>query len=310
MSTQPPILAYLAHISFNFWSDHPDADQLWQLPHVAAQPYLRCDDQIWTEVTEAVAQAGFNLIILDLGDAIQYESHPEIAVKGAWSVERLRAELARLRGLGLEPIPKLNFSTAHDVWLGDYARMVSTGAYYRVCRDLIEEVIAIFDQPRFFHLGMDEETYAHQRYYRYSTVRQYDLWWEDFFFYLDVVEKQGVRAWVWSDYIWEHPDLFLQQMPKSVLQSNWYYGGEFGEHIPASKAYLTLEAHGYDQVPTGSNWSTPDNFAGTVAFCKQHLSPQRLLGFLQTVWRPMLPDCRDRHLTAIEQARQAMTPSA
>ena len=41
-------------------------------------------------------------------------------------------------------------------------------------------------------------------------------------------------------------------MPKSVLQSNWYYGAEFSEKIGYVKAYLDLEEYGYDQVPTGS----------------------------------------------------------
>ena len=66
-----------------------------------------------------------------------------------------------LRALGIEPLPKLNFSTCHDAWLGPYSRMVSTPAYYDVCRDLIDEVAELFGGPRFFHLGMDEETAQH-----------------------------------------------------------------------------------------------------------------------------------------------------
>ena len=81
-----------------------------------------------------MARAGMNMLVIDLGDGIRYESHPEIAVQGAWPPARLREELARLRALGLEPIPKLNFSTAHDAWLHDYSRMVSTPAYYKVSR--------------------------------------------------------------------------------------------------------------------------------------------------------------------------------
>jgi hypothetical protein len=43
-----------------------------------------------------------------------YPSHPELAVKGSWSPEKMKSELARLRALGLEPIPKRNFSASHD----------------------------------------------------------------------------------------------------------------------------------------------------------------------------------------------------
>ncbi|MBQ1229154.1 MAG: uracil permease, partial [Firmicutes bacterium] len=41
--------------------------------------------------------------------------------------------------MGITIIPKLNFSTNHDVWLGEYSRMVSTSIYYGVCRDLIND---------------------------------------------------------------------------------------------------------------------------------------------------------------------------
>jgi hypothetical protein len=84
-----------------------------------------------------MAKAGMNMVVIDVGDAIEYASHPEISVKNAWSSTRLGEELARLRSLGLEPIPKLNFSTAHDQWLHDYSRMVSTPVYYKVCAEVI-----------------------------------------------------------------------------------------------------------------------------------------------------------------------------
>jgi hypothetical protein len=157
---------------------------------------------------------------------------------------------------------------------------------------------------------MDEETFQHQRYYAYALVRQYDLWWHDLRFYVDQVTRGGARAWVWSDYVWHHPELFYANMPTSVLQSSWYYGAEFGPDVARSCAYNDLEAHGYDQVPTGSTWTVDDNMERTVAYCRGVIAPQRLKGFLQTVWRPTLEAYRDRHVGAIaamERARKAMS---
>jgi hypothetical protein len=164
-----------------------------------------------------MAAVGMNMVVIDVGDAILYESHPEISVKNAWKPEKLKAELAKMRKMGLEPIPKLNFATTHDIWLKDYSRMVSTDIYYGVCKDLIEEVSALFDKPRFFHLGMDEELASYQTRQDYAVVRQNDLWWGDLYFYLGEVEKTGVRPCVWSDYAWHKPDVFFRKMPKSVL---------------------------------------------------------------------------------------------
>jgi len=302
-SQQPGIWANLVHLSYNMWSDTemPDTND----GYYAARPYLRFDTGLWGEILKKMVAAGMNMLVLDLGDGVRYESHPEIAVEGAWTVERLQQELASVRKLGLEPIPKLNFSTCHDTWMGPYARMVSTDAYYGVCRDLIAEVIDLFGRPRFFHLGMDEETFEHQRRYEYVVIRQGDLWWKDILFLFNEVEKGGARPWIWSDYYWQHPEVFLKKMPKSVVQSNWYYGEAFRPDIGGVKAYLDLEAHGYDQIPTGSNWTLPENFPGTVKFCREHIAPERLLGFFQTSWKPTLPACRERHFQAIEMAAQA-----
>ena len=210
-----------------------------------------------------------------------------------------------MRSMGLEPIPKLNFSTCHDQWLGEYARRVSTPEYYAVCRDLIAEVLALFDGPRFFHLGMDEEELKHQRHFEYVVLRQYDLWWRDFLFLVEQVERGGSRPWIWSDYVWEHPEAFYEKMPASVLQSNWYYGARFDPDVREVRAYLELEAHGYDQVPTLSNYSTPENISGTVQFCREHIAPERLKGFLLAPWRPTLEACRPRHEDAIEHLGRA-----
>jgi hypothetical protein len=112
------ISANLLHLSYNMWCDRLPSS--WghythdQLHYIQVSDTLRFDDTLWRDLTEEMAKAGLNMVVIDLGDAIQYESHPEIAVKKAWSPARLREELARLRNLGLEPTPKLNFSTAHD----------------------------------------------------------------------------------------------------------------------------------------------------------------------------------------------------
>ena len=303
LSGREMIWAYLLHLSYNMWADR---DVPERRDHYGAKPYLRLDTGLWNDILKKMADIGMNMVLIDLGDGVKYESHPEIAVRDAWTVNSLEDELSKIREMGLEPIPKLNFSACHDTWLGPYSRCVSTDTYYEVCRDLIREVNEIFDKPRFFHLGMDEETAQHQRYYRYVVIRQYDLWWHDLYFLFEQVEKGGSRPWIWSDYLWHHPETFFNKMPKSVLQSNWYYGPKFNKRIKYVKAYLDLEEHGYDQIPTGSNWAVPENFQKTVTYCRRHIAPERLLGFLQTSWRPTLEVFRPQHMQAIGLVGQAI----
>lgn len=300
------IWASLLHLSYNMWLDRESQDME---PHLTARPYLRFDESLWNDLLPAMADAGINMVLIDVGDGVKYESHPEIAVENAWSVDKLKSELEKVRSFGIEPVPKLNFSATHDVWLGPYSRCLSTPAYYDVCRDLIDELADIFGGPRFFHLGMDEETFHHQRFQDYVVIRQYDLWWHDLLFYVEQVERKGSRAWIWSDYFWHHPHEFLERMPKSVLQSNWYYGKDFSmEKEPEAtwvRGYLELENHGYDQLPTGANWSRDENFGMTVRFCRERIAPERLLGFLQTSWKPTTEDYRKKHFEAIALLKAA-----
>lgn len=322
-SSSKMIWANLLHLSYNMWEDsvplkYRDENynctscqeaREWAHPY---RPFLTFDEPAWDILLNEMVGAGMNMVVIDVGDAIQYESHPEIAVKNAWTPEKLRTELAKMRKLGIEPIPKLNFAATHDIWMGEYSRMVSTKKYYEVCRDLISEVIELFDYPRFFHLGMDEETAQHQRRFDYAVIRQNDLWWGDLYFYIGEVEKKGVRSWIWSDYAWHHPELFFRKMPKSVLQSNWYYGTEFDLkklEEPARnyvKLYNDLEAHGYDQVPTGSNHSNEINMEATVDYCKKVIDPSRMYGFMTAPWRPTMAQCVDRHKEAIAQIGRAI----
>ena len=301
------IWSYLIHLGFNMWGDaeapQPKARKLQYIP---ATDYLRCEADYWRTLIREIADGGANMVIIDLGEGVKYESHPELAVKGSWSGKRLRRELAYIRKLGMEPIPKLNFSACHDQWLGPYARMLSTDTYYGVCKDVITEALDLFDRPRFFHLGMDEETAAHQAGMSYAVLRQFDLWWHDFYILLDAVERANVRGWVWSDYVWNHPDRFYKKMPKSVLQSNWYYGKQFRKSIPGVRAYLDLDERGYDQVPTGSNWAEASNFPDTVTYCSKRLSPQLLKGFMQTPWFPTVSAARGRHTEAVKTMVQGI----
>ena len=200
----------LLHFGVNIQCDLPVTQ--WgkykgeDLKLMTAADHVRFDEGVFDRITDRMAAKGLNTIVMDLEEALYYPSHPELAVKGTWGVERFRRKLEQLRAKGLEPIPKLNFSTTHDIWLKEYHKMVSTPQYYRVCADVIADVIDIFDTPRYFHIGFDEETHEHQRKHSISIVRQGELWWHDFLFIVREVEKRGVRAWCWSDKIWHAKD--------------------------------------------------------------------------------------------------------
>lgn len=293
------IWSTLVHLSTNLWYDigntRCDGSTVWKSPGSTS---LRFERKLWNEYVDALIACGSNAIVIDLGDAMIYDSHPEIAVEGAFTKDEMRRELDRLNALGFEVIPKLNFSATHDLWLAEYSRMLSTPKYYEVCRDLIDEICELFD-ARLFHIGFDEETYEHQRDYDYVTVRNGDLWWHDLKFMAECVEKNGARALVWSDYVRSKPDEFVAKLPKSVIPVNWYYFTEFGEDMSEMarvrvEPFHILERHGFDQIPGGSVEYCKDNIEKLALFCKEHISPDRLLGFIQTTWASVEEKYKDK----------------
>ncbi|HWL51552.1 MAG TPA: hypothetical protein VNQ90_03905 [Chthoniobacteraceae bacterium] len=294
----PPrfLKANLLHLSYNMWEEH---DAQTDRPRKAA-PDLRFDETLWSELLPRMRDAGFNAVVLDLGDGIRYRTHPEIAVRGAWEPQRLVDEAGRLREYGLELIPKLNFSAGHDTWLGPiYSRSVATPVYYQVCSDLIGEVIDLL-RPRLFHLGMDEENFPEQQSNNLIVIRRNELFWHDLEFLCREVARRGVTPWVWSDTIWEeYGDLFFERMSREVLQSIWYYGKDF-ETSARAKGYAQFDAAGFRQIPTCSTCYQPSNPGLTVEHCLRVIDPKRLGGFLSAPWGATLPANRERHFESIE----------
>ena len=313
------VWADLVHLGMNFWGDMPRHDWAgWQnvenetirqavKDEYCAADHVRFDENLWRDVAPAFRAAGTNMIVLDLGEALEYPSHPEIAVKGAWSAGKLRAEIARLRSMGFEVVPKLNFSATHDTWLGEYHRMVSTPKYYEVVADLIHDVAELFDRPRFLHLGLDEEIAEYQRWTSCIVKRQGDLWWQDLNFYVKETERWGMRPWIWSDYERRHPEEFYSRMPKSVVQSPWDYRGPVDPaKNPLTQIYLDLDKAGFDVIVCASNcYRTKDNFVDTVEFCRRNLSSRHYIGAIMAPWLEMNEVFRARHLEAASQIAEA-----
>ena len=99
----------------------------------------------------------------------------------------------------------------------------------------------------------------------------------------------------------------MKRMPKSVLQSNWYYGAEFDVsklqegRRPHVEAYEWLDKAGFDQVPTGSNWSCDTNFADTVKFCDAKCNKELIKGYMMAPWTRTFDIHEAKSLEAIAQ---------
>lgn len=275
---------------------------------------LPFDDDMWDWVLENAAKAGYNSIVLSVGNGIEFLSHPEIAVKGAWTRKKTRDEIEKARSLGITLIPKLNFSACHCDWLGKYGRMISTEVYYQVCNDLIHEVYDIFDHPAYIHIGMDEEDDEHARQnsrglgiYRYG-----DLYWHDLRYLLDCVESTGAIPWIWYDATVVNYERYLKTVnPDRIVLSPWYYDAlkeeefvpyseypwdrtpylgmdlQYIEDIPKLKDFreniIPRMADGHKYIPC--SWAYMKRNTVNLAEFFNDAPKDQMLGFLVSIWK-------------------------
>ena len=95
----------LLHLGSNMWDDFENGPDDWakseeeerQRPNPfgpsgnrrsSYHSYLRCHDDLWRKSVDHAAKNGLDLVFIDLGEGIEYPSHPELKVAGTWSVDR------------------------------------------------------------------------------------------------------------------------------------------------------------------------------------------------------------------------------
>ena len=310
------IKAELLHLGSAMWTDvktplegdKKPAQKNWDA-FKARRDYMQTTDAMWHEFTDAARDHGFNMVVVDIGEALAYPSHPELAVRGTWSVDKMRRELDRLREMGLEPIPKLNFSTTHNAWMRDWRHKVSTPEYLDTVDDLIRDVAKVFDYPRFFHIGYDEESIGHQGdwgRYEYIVVRRGKLWWHDFLRCVSAVRETGCRPWCFSDIIWKEHDAFVDNMPRDVVMCPWAIRGATEPESVHNTCIDEMARLGFDLIPMVSTYCTknvgieaeaPDLSA---AYCEKAIPKKQLKGYIFGPWTLTAPGIpRDKYMASL-----------
>ena len=322
MSGNQKMWSLIVHLSMHFSYKYCDTK-------------MAVDQEMWDWILENAAKSGFNTIVIDVLDAVQYGSHPELAMPGAWSRTKLRNELQHCRELGLTPIPKLNFSANHSNWLGPYKRMIATDQYYRLVDDLIRELYELFDHPEYFHIGMDEEDEEHARYNRegYCMFRRGDLYWHDMRYIIDSVKQTGAKPWMWYDSFINHHEQYAEKIGMDeVLLSPWYYHqlkeenfvpiSEFQydltpyagitlnyiEDIPRLASFrkniLRWAEEGYKMVPCA--WSfKPGNIAAQMEYFHNGAPDESFCGMIVANWRPCLLEHKELFESGFRQFAEA-----
>ena len=313
MKKNKQMWAFLLQLGHNIWAKPGDVTPYLLEDEEIYHDYVYSDRDTWRRVTEYLPKCGFNTVVIDIGEALKLDSHPELAVEGSWTKEEFKEELQRLRNLGLTPIPKYNFSTSHNAWMQEYGDMVGTELYRKVCDDIVKEVIEIFDKPEFFHLGLNDENPAYQKYFPIKIVRSWGEKMEDAVRLFNVCLEQGVRPWIWADVETVNefggPERFRKYIPKEVLVSNrtkkLVIRMEGSPDAPQTKQYLELADWGYEQVATCYRWEWFLNEKMTMRYCKDYVKEDSIIGYMTAPWLPVRPEYYEGILYVADTFRYA-----
>lgn len=274
----PSIRGYLLHLTHY--------DPVWMRKKAREKPF---ELDVALEIVEALAAQGFNTLLIGVSDGVQYKSHPELTRHYSVPMKQLRTLAARARKLGMDIVPKLNFSRSlingHDHWThapGDRWHTHFDDEYYwNLAFDCIDEVIAACEPARYFHVGMDED---HQRsygqYVEASRILRAGL------------KSRGLRMVCWSDSAINYPSAFIhreksewaeEKLPHDSVRLLWTY-----RRVP-TKEIKRIGKLGFEL------WGAPGTDPKLVRGFRDTLLAAGGNGLVMTRWVP----CRKRNRAEI-----------
>ena len=294
------------------------------------------DEEYWNELIKKCADTGINTIVIDVGDGVQYESHPEIVIDGAWSKEKVLAEVKKCREYGIELIPKLNFSTGHAYWMGEYRRMTSSTRYYNFCHNILREIYEMFDKPSYIHLGMDEENIITTACAEDVVIyRKNEVLIKDLKFLFDEVNSLGAKPWIWHEPLVHYTEIYEKFIgpDEAVISPWWYWSYTEDEHFPIisdidnhyydkgiryekdvpmrvefMQKIVPLLEKGYKYIPTPSTFYCPEtNTDDTLKYFKENCPDEQIIGYMTAPWREIdgkYKDTYDLSLDLLKVARE------
>ena len=146
------VRAYLIHITHY--------DPVWFDRKERERPF---DLDVGLDMVKALAGSGFNMLIVDLADGVEYSTFPELKRHYSVPMSTVQTLVAAAREAGMEVVPKLNFSKSkeprqdHNVWFRPYNELPEDEVYWGKAFELIDEVVGALKPERRFFIGMDED---------------------------------------------------------------------------------------------------------------------------------------------------------
>lgn len=242
------------------------------------------------------AACKFNYVVLEAWGTLRFDSHPEFSwSEFAVSPKKIRSLVKLGASLGVTLIPQLNIfghAAAARCSLGKHALLdehpefepllesdgwswcLSNPHTRKFLTDLVLELLAIYDNPPFFHIGCDEA-------YNGASCSRcaqdfHGLLLNHMLYFHDLLAQHGARAMMWHDMLLSYEDErwfdftasgceadgmenLLAELPKDIFICDWEYGypAKDGKE-PTWPTMRFFQEQGFDVLP--SPWK---NILGT-----------------------------------------------
>ena len=250
-----------------------------------------------------LAKLGYNAILWEMEDKIQWETCPEVVHPDAMSKQSFRELLTLARSLGMECIPLLQ-----TIGHGEYVLMHPEYAHFRedpkshdcYCtshpevrtffKKWIAEIFDLYDgKIKFYHMGGDE-AYVFGTCQKCRTVMRSKLYGEYIASIGAEIIRRGGRPCIWGDMILQKQDE-LDMISKDFVICDWNYWSSF-EDTAFKNTEKLLEA-GFDVMLCSATESAGDdpilgrwhfhfeNVVAAALFCTSH---QGIVGNCVTSW--------------------------
>lgn len=185
-----------------------------------------------------LASCGYNTIIWELEDGIEWETVPEARQPDALTKDEFRDVLGHARNLGLENIPLLQtlghgeYVLQHDRYRHLRAHPDDITQYDPLHPEVvpllnawIQEYIELFGDVRYFHIGADE---ARQLGFVQQSDRNVDglSVSQIFMRHVNSMSKplidQGITPIIWADMVLHHHQA-IDELSREVMLFDWMY---------------------------------------------------------------------------------------
>lgn len=190
------------------------------------------------QYVSSLSRWGFNTVVYQLEDKLQFSRHPGLAHPDAATHEEMSDLVAGCRAKGVDVIPLLQSLGHAEAVVGKsaYAHLRESGEIpdqydplseevRALLIELFDEIIEVFQPREYFHMGGDETWSLGKSRKCASVVADVGiggLYLGHMMPLFEHIHKRGLRPIIWADMVLSYPEI-IKGIPPYVVMMDWDY---------------------------------------------------------------------------------------